>query len=99
MKKIISLMLSLLVMMLMGFNSLNAEMKCGAGKCGAAMKAPAIEKPKACCQAKLQVTELKKACDCPRSYKCTCKDDKSCNCEPNAKVCDCPRSVECICED
>ena len=74
----------------MSATSLNAQMKCGAGKCGASMKKPAccetkapeFKKP-ACCQSKAEG----KDCKCPAQVACTCKDTKNCTCSAgkNAK--------------
>ena len=45
-------------------------MKCGAGKCGAAMQKPA------CCEAKA----IGNACKCGPEVKCDCKDKNNCTC-------------------
>ena len=71
----------------MGATSLSAEMKCGAGKCGAAM-----EKPKCC---KTPAENLKAPgckcdvaadCKCGPEVKCTCKDASKCTCEKGKKA-------------
>jgi len=67
-------------------SSLSAEMKCGAGKCGAAME------KKACCNipGSLQAPncEICKAadCKCDTNVKCTCKDPSKCTCGAKKKA-------------
>lgn len=78
---LMTLIAAAMLFITMGTTSLSAEMKCGAGKCGAAM-----EKPKCC---KDKAGELKgqsckdcKAvdCKCAPEVKCTCADTSKCTC-------------------
>lgn len=80
MKKLITLLVGMLALTAMSFSSVNAaEMKCGAGKCGAAMSS--IQKP-VCCDSKANG----EACTCDSKVKCSCQDKKSCECEAGKKA-------------
>jgi DNA-directed RNA polymerase alpha subunit len=58
-----------------GKNAAQSTMKCGAGKCGAAMMQPNLKKP-ACCEG----AAVGKKCECPEDAKCSCKDKNNCTC-------------------
>ena len=78
-----ALLASAVLFVTMGATTLSAEMKCGAGKCGAAMEKPAccktpageLKKP-ACCESAASGKE----CTCPEAAKCLCKDKNNCTC-------------------
>jgi hypothetical protein len=84
---LLTLIAGAFLFVVMGTTSLSAEMKCGAGKCGAAM-----EKPK-CCETKegelkAPNCEICKAadCKCAPETKCTCKDSAKCTCDAGKKA-------------
>lgn len=67
----------------MGTSSLNAQMKCGAGKCGTAMEKPACCKtPETKVQKKLCCTSVGegKPCTCELKVECSCEDKNNCTC-------------------
>ena len=78
-----SLLVGAVLFVTMGTSTLSAEMKCGAGKCGAAMEKPAccktpageLKKP-ACCES----SAAGKTCTCSAQVACTCKDTQNCTC-------------------
>lgn len=94
-----ALLASAVLFVTMGTSTLSAEMKCGAGKCGAAMEKPA------CC--KTPAGELKKiaCCDSVAAGKeCTCPEAKMakkacCEAAASGKACTCPDAVKCQCKD
>ncbi len=99
MKRLMSLIVGAILLSMLSITSLNASMKCGPGKCGAAMSAPEMKKP-ACCEAKAD--EMKKpacceakaagkACACPSEAKCSCKDKANCTCDAKKS----PKAMKC----
>ena len=85
-----TLLASAVLFVTMGTTALSAEaMKCGAGKCGAAMEKPAccktpegeLKKP-ACCES----SAAGKACTCETAVKCSCKDKNNCTCPAGKKA-------------
>ncbi len=96
MSKIKFMMLLMGALLFTGLGAVNvsaADMKCGAGKCGAAGKCGSAKVKPACgCDAKAATCQCKTDCGCQsKAAKCSCPPG-NCTC----KACECPKG-QCGC--